>query len=343
VKETGEVIRENGATDDTLDLNGAANRILQYATFGTERVYLSNDDVAAIKRSSQPETGKACLILLGFKPISSIPIHLILDKAYFIYPTEEGAEGSTEAFAYLHASMRSKNVAGIGELLTHTTSTSRMVAIFPQDERKEVSENGFEEQILPPGMIIVKLPFEDDLRALEEDENVPAGDELIEKAMDLIQHQMLDDVEIGVNFENKSLHKFWSYIESVALDFPVPAEETYEMDLNEIEIWKAAGPQIESFRDLLPLEESIKSEVKLSSAVPQKRKKPEVPEDKSGIDWMHLFQTNCLPSSKVEDLKSFLKSRGSRCGGRKADLISRVSQIISEQINQENSSKIYNS
>jgi hypothetical protein len=343
VKETGEVIVASGATDDNSGLRTGSTRLLQYVTFGTERIYLSNEDVMTIKKCSQPEIGKACLILLGFKPIDAIPIHFIINKAYFIYPTDEGAEGSTEAFAYLHASMRKKNVVGIGELLTHSTSTSRLVALFPQDERKEVTENGYGDQIIPPGIIVVKLPFEDDMRAIEAGNDVPVDDALIEKAMDLIQHQMLDDIEIGINFENKALHKFWSYIESVALDFPAPAEEIYEMDLNEAEIWKAAGPQIAAFRDLLPREENNQSEKTLTSVVPRKRKTlKEVPEDKSGIDWLHVFRMDSLTNCKVEDLKSFLKSRGLRCSGRKADLIARVSQSISEQICQQGIEKLDN-
>jgi ATP-dependent DNA helicase 2 subunit 1 len=321
IKETGEVVKTTG---DTVAVS--EERILYFATFGTDQVPISPYDVAAIKKASNADTGTSSLILLGFKPQNAIPITHTVDKTYFIYPNDEGAEGSTEAFANLHAAMIRKNVVAIGELLTRVTTSSRMVAIFPQAER--LDDEG--DQVTPPGMIVVSLPYEDDVRKMQQEtEEDAATDDLIQEAIDLIRHQRLDDIEVGLNFENAAIHRFWNYIEAVALETTTPTKEQFETELNEEEVMKVAGAQIEAFRDSLP--EDVKV-VKKSRAAPRKRKIAEAAPDESGMDWAQLYSTDSLDSCKVDALKSYLRSIGARMGGRKEELVFRVSNSISEKL-----------
>lgn len=329
IKDTGEVVKTTGAGEAVAQSTVGIDRILNFATFGTDRVSISPDDVAKIKKASNAGTDRSSLIILGFKPQDAIPINLTVDKSYFIYPNDEEAEGSTDAFANLHAAMLRKKVVAIGELLTRITTSSRMVAIFPQAEQKEVEEDGFEEQITPPGMIVVNLPFEDDVRKIESDSGNAASEDLVEEAIDLIRHQKLEGIEVGVNFENAAIEKFWSYIEAVALETTIPAKEQHETELNEQEVLNVAGAQIEAFRDSLP--DDVKVEKK-SMGQPRKRKTAELVADESGLDWVQLYSTDSIPDCKVDDLKSYLKSVGARLGGRKDDLVIRVSQSISDKV-----------
>lgn len=320
IKDTGEVV-------STTATSGSTNkdRIVHFATFGTDRVSLSPNDVSKIKASSHAGTNKASLIVLGFKPEAALPITNILDaSSYLIYPNDTVAPGSTGAFANLHASMLRKNVVAIGELLTRVTACSRLVVLYPQAERRDIE---FNDQLIPPGMIVANLPFEDDVRKMNSDcvESI-ANEESVQKAMDLIRHQKLENVEIGLNFENAALERFWKYVEAVALEMSIPEQEQYETELNEEEVIQAAGHQIASFRDCLP--KDIKNENEETEAKGCKRK---LISDDSGIDWAQLYKTNALSECKVNELKSYLRSVGARVGGRKEDLVLRVSRSIEDR------------
>ena len=116
--------------------------------------------------------------------------------------------------------MVKKQIMGIGELLLRVSSTSRLVAIIPQKE--EYEQNDDEEsytQISPPGLLLVPLAFEDDMRVLLDTHNFEASKEMVHAAMELIRHQNIEDsIEIGQSFENPGLKNFWNLLEAVALD-----------------------------------------------------------------------------------------------------------------------------
>jgi hypothetical protein len=133
--------------------------LVKYYEFGGERVYLKPEEVLKMKRESN-STEKGSLILLGFRDIDSIPLHYMLDRSYFMFPNENLVKGSAAAFANLHAAMLRKNVLAIGEFIPRITSTTRMVAIYPQAEEKEELEDGSEVQTRPPGMVLIELPFQ---------------------------------------------------------------------------------------------------------------------------------------------------------------------------------------
>ena len=59
------------------------------------------------------------------------------------------------------------------------------------------------------------------------------------------------------------------------------------------------------------------------------RKEPRPPPaDSSGVDWRAAFDSGDVGKRSVEELKKFLRSRGGRLGGRKADLVERVREIL---------------
>ena len=113
---------------------------------------MTAEDVRVIRRKSNANKGTASLILVGFKPIASMP-RLTFQNSYFAYPNEEKVTGSGDAFAALLASMLRKEVIAIGELLLRATASSRLVAIVPQAEYH--SEDG--RQTKPPGLLIFQL------------------------------------------------------------------------------------------------------------------------------------------------------------------------------------------
>ena len=199
-------------------------RMCHFAEFGGVTVEKSKDEVASIKNDCNGNPECASLLLLGFKPLPRtyefLSMVKFVDKSIFVYPNDKVVKGSEKAFATLHKSMVKKQIMGIGELLLRVSSTSRLVAIIPQKE--EYEQNDDEEsytQISPPGLLLVPLAFEDDMRVLLDTHNFEASKEMVHAAMELIRHQNIEDsIEIGQSFENPGLKNFWNLIEAVALD-----------------------------------------------------------------------------------------------------------------------------
>ena len=192
-KETGERLTVKKSSDTSKEAKEVAaqqpglERIRTFHKLGKSNyIKITQQELAILKRKSNANSQFKSLVLLGFKKQSSIPFHHNL-KSYFVYPNDKVVEGSKEAFAHLHQSMLSKNVVGIGELLTRKTATSRLVSIHAfAEELEEVeddegnNEDGgadgdntpFLEQKFPPGWIVSILPFEDDLRSMPVDESM---------------------------------------------------------------------------------------------------------------------------------------------------------------------------
>ncbi len=250
---------------DTGEIIENKDRLRTFVEYGGKRVYLSRNDLSEIKKRGNSNPNFASLILYGFKPNNaSLPLHHILEKSIIAFPNEDLVSGSTKAFASLHSSMIRKNVYGVGELLTRVTGTSRMVAIVPQEQQQNDSNpNEMQNPVdsssglfYPPVFLIITLPFQEDIRASPDENGFIADDVTIDAAKDLIQHQQLHGIKIGYNFENPSLHKFWHYVECVALGIKLKerVDET-QMDVNKI--LESAKSQIEKFESLLPTEDSL--------------------------------------------------------------------------------------
>ena len=309
---------------------GVQDRIRTYCSFGNdERVPMSHEDMMELKRASNA-TSTPSLIILGFKSVDDIPFYHMTDSSYFMYPNDEMVEGSCVAFANLHASMIRKGVVAIGELLTRTQSSSRLVAVYPIPEKSD----GEQETTLPrpSGMLAVPLPFEDWIRAVEPDaaaratsEGGPdsdlATDELIRAFEDIVRKQTLQDAVIGEDFENAYLSDFWKYVERIALDEPAAPLQEYDTIVDEELVSKLVGREVETILSLLP-----------EDVVPTKegRKRDLVPDD-SGIDWQEKLLSESIDSCTAVDLKKYLRSVGAMVSGRKGELVDRVTDHLRQQ------------
>lgn len=308
-------------------------RIRYYIEFGNERVYFTKDEVDQIKMNSNAIPVAPCLILLGFKPtlsISSIIQCPLISRSMFAYPDETYVKGNRRAFGTLHASMLRKRVMAIGKFLFKTNGTERFVAVIPQEE--SLFENG--EQNRPPGLIIMPLAFEDDIRAIPDNGMTAADMTLVEAAENMIRHLNLDrEIVIGESFENPALKTFWNYIESVALGTPLSDtllnhdDTSWDVD----NILSACGEHIDKFNNLLPENEHVTSK--------NKRKSLSSDIEVVDIDWIKEFNENTLDKLSVNELKYYLRSKGEPISGRKADLIERIQRHISVVVKNEFASK----
>uniref|UniRef100_A0A7S0CAL4 Ku domain-containing protein n=1 Tax=Proboscia inermis TaxID=420281 RepID=A0A7S0CAL4_9STRA len=209
--DSGEIVREH--------------QLRSFVEFGGERVVISSDEVSHIKKLSNGSK-KSSLSILGFKPMNSIPKMHIMDRPYFAYPSdEEGILGSKEAFSALHTAMLDKKVLAIGKLITSVKATCHLVAIIPQCEStfyvgKESSPTlGSDEQekSYSSGFLIVHIPYEDDIRSLEDNFHASADSRLVKAVKGIICNQQFGEINLGNCFPNPAMSNFWNYIESIAL------------------------------------------------------------------------------------------------------------------------------
>ena len=305
---SGEILKSSREKSKSCD------RIRTYVEFGGQPVAVSQQEISEIKKQSNI-IQEASLVLLGFKEKNAVPLHYTVENPYFLYPNDEEVKDSTVAFANLHAAMIRKGVLAVGELLTKVTATSRLVAIYPQVE--ETDERGF--QVKPPGMVAVVLPFEDDVRALQEDTG-KATNESVNAGVNLIQHMTFEKGFDLDYFKNDSLAHFWTYIESIALETTLPTPEESLNQVSDEDVREAAGEQIDAFYASLP--EDI--------AKPDKKRK--LVQDESGCDWVYHYETNTLSECNTDELKMYLRSIGEKLVGKKADLVNRVSLSVGDRI-----------
>ena len=330
--------------------NANRQRQLQtYFEFGNEYVPFSLRDKVLIKQKCNTNPDFASLILLGFKPATSIPFYHTIEKSYFAYPSEfsnraanqshnNSSSNSVDAIAHLHMSMIRKNVVGIGELLTRATATSRLVVIRPiREVLRPVSndndgEEGEEEEVYmlirPPGLLITALPFEDEMRSATPSTSITqeVSEGLITAATNLIEKQSFDDdVEIGVDFTNAAMSRFWNYIEHIAYneDTMLDERQQYDTEIKAEEVLGQSGEEIDQLLALLP--ESVQPKKVPSSSRKRKATTGTTPpyrhpfeEDTSGVDWPTIVQQGALSKCTVVDLKTKLRSIGQTVNGNKA-------------------------
>jgi len=359
VDDKGEIFasfKPQGTTEEKSKPQPGLKRLRHYAKFGGELVGMTKEDLAELRYQANGGRDEAGLTLLGFRPIDSIPYTHTMGPAYLIYPNDDLVKGSRAAFQALHASMLRKQVLALGEVLFRIQWSSKLVAIYPLEEELEDGQ-----QKRPPGMMVVTLPFEDDMRELEPDaatrellvaadlggvkeeqdgarpEEVPSLDmdedadgivtgnvaskELVDAAVDLIGRQRLQGMTIGEDFTNAALDDFFNYLEAVALELPAASEPAeYDTRPDDDVILGVVRDQMEAFLQRLP--EDVVAKPKRAV---RKRK---VVADDTGIDWEELYRSDNLSSCKVDQLKSFLRSRGESATGKKAVLVQAVEECL---------------
>lgn len=123
--------------------------------FGGEQVSFTTEEQQALRNFGDP-----VIRIIGFKPLSALPIWANVKHPSFIYPSEEDYIGSTRVFSALHQKLLKDERLALVWFIPRRNATPALAAMIAGAER--VDENGV--QKVPPGMWIVPLPFADDVR-----------------------------------------------------------------------------------------------------------------------------------------------------------------------------------
>ena len=320
----------------------ALTRFRQFYSFAGELIPMPKEDVDSIRVFANGAYDPG-LTILGFKSRSSVPFYHSITSTYLILPSDNDVQGSANAFAQLRASMLRKNVVAIGEVLHRETWQSRLVAIIPIED--STSDDDLH---VPPGMFVMSLPFEDDIRAVVPDEASKEFDR-IKAEPSPIQSGVVKEEYSGTSGDN--VFGTWDD-EDEAVRGNVASEELVSAA---IKLMKKQGLNkrnlgndydnaalIEFYAYLknialdLPYEkveefdttinekkitekagdeikaflDCLPTDVPKAKATASRKRAKDLPPDDSGIDWKELFESRTVDSCKVDQLKKRLKSLG---------------------------------
>mmetsp|Transcript_44054 Transcript_44054/g.93790 ORF Transcript_44054/g.93790 Transcript_44054/m.93790 type:complete len:711 (+) Transcript_44054:140-2272(+) len=281
------------------------------------RVSIQPSNLAKMKRASNSLEAPG-LLVHGFRPMKLLPTTNLMSKTVICVANESRVSGSEKALYNLKQSMMKKGVFAVGELLLRATATSNMVAFVPKAD-------GF------GGFLIVQLPFREDTRNVPQSDIGFADRNAVDAAKDLISKTTLnlsEDFESCLP-ENPWLKHFFGYLESVSLGRALgEVEDDARMDADRM--LKNAAEEIESFSLSLPEDEGPAAKERKRKAPPSS--KPGVAREGIGEEWFDRYENDELGLLKNDELKAFLKSRGERVAGKKADLVDRATRVIREEL-----------
>lgn len=289
-----------------------------YQMFGGEKVIFEKEEVTSMKTFGDPG-----LLLMGFKPRSSVKTYHHIRPAQFLYPSEKSVSGSTTLFSALLGRCIAKDVVPICRFIPRRNSPPRFVALLPQEEEIDEHNN----QVKPPGFHVIFLPFTDDLRRIKYEQTPKATTEQINKAKQVIKN--LTSGFDSSNFENPSLQKHFKNLEALALDRDEPEELIDHTEPKTEAIDRKAGEAIKQFKDVVfpddydPLGKPAATKRKAGTADGSAAKRGKAGSDVE-IDMREEAQKGRLSKLTVPVLKDFVKQAGIKCGTKKADLVEAI-------------------
>ncbi|PWZ02103.1 SPOC domain-like protein [Testicularia cyperi] len=269
-----------------------------------------------------------CLKLLGFKDRSWLQFHWNVKHAYFIYPSDVEWKGSKKTFAALLASMVKKNKIGLGLFMPRQNVVPVFVAIVPQPE--EVLDG---QQINPPGMQIITLPYADDIRDIPHNllYTEGANDEQVEAAMAIIERYQKRQPFNPDHYPNPSLNHHYAVLMATAFQESLP-EAVEDVTLpSYASIRKRTAHLIQDWHDridgdarLAAVAKSARATGKSSGAGTAKSKTSF--EDDAQI--VALWQQGKLGAYTVDELRSACEFYRLDKKGKKAELTERIGEHL---------------
>lgn len=319
--------------------------------FGGDTITFSPEEMVQIRQCF----GDPVIRIVGFKPMSMLPLWANINKATFLYPSEADFIGSTRVFSALQQKLIKSKKMALTWFVARKNASPVMAAIIPGEERYD--ENG--EQTMPPGLWLVPLPFADDVRQCPEQPAEPrTTDELTDKMRIIIEQlQLPKGVYDPSKYPNPDLQWFYRILQAMALEEEVPTNPDDKTLPKYKQIDKRCGEYIEQYGQKFDEIFSVVGRSSLSSRPkaaakkrpaasaaadddddepkPKKRVKKEAKikdeDDDDGPTDAQMAALNDkgqITKQTVAVLKAYLSARGQSVSGKKADLVDRVQEYL---------------
>jgi ATP-dependent DNA helicase 2 subunit 1 len=319
--------------------------------FGGDAITFTPEEIIKIRQAF----GDPVIRIIGFKPLSSLPIWANINKATFIYPSEVDFIGSTRVFSALRQKLLKSKKMGLVWFISRRNAAPILAALIPAAEK--TNEDG--EQTMPPGLWLIPLPFADDIRSFPESAEKPlkATGELIDKMRIVIEQlQLPKGVYDPARYPNPDLQWFYRILQAMALEDEIPTKAEDKTVPRFKQIDKRCGEYIQDYGEEFKaafaqvaqpaFPHRGKATGKRGSVDPEDGGKPapkrvkkeakvkEEDGDEDGLtdEQMATFNNKGQISKQtVAVLKDFLAHRGQSATGKKADLVEKVQQYLEDK------------
>ncbi|KAL2361154.1 ATP-dependent DNA helicase II subunit 1 [Blastomyces dermatitidis] len=309
--------------------------------FGGEQISFTQEEQAALRNFGEPT-----IRIIGFKPLSALPIWASMKHPTFIYPSEEGYVGSTRVFSALYQTLLKKEKLALVWFVPRKNAAPVMAAMIPGTAK--LDEDG--EEIIPQGMWILPLPFADDIRQNPETNLITAPDELVDKMRTVIQLLQLPKAQYDPQkYPNPSLQWHYRILQALALDEDLPEQPEDKTIPKYRQIDKRAGEHVIAWGEELEAQHLILEAKQPATSTLVKRpasraqeqvnggsrpsKKVKTSSDATGADEevrLH-YEKGVLNRLTVAVLKDYLQSQNLSTTGKKADLVERVEEFLEQK------------
>ncbi|KAI4122373.1 MAG: hypothetical protein LQ338_005862 [Usnochroma carphineum] len=307
--------------------------------FGGEQIPFTPEEISSLRNFGEP-----VIRIIGFKPVSMLPIWANLKPATFIYPSEEHYVGSTRVFAALHQKLLSSQKMGIVWYIARTNAAPVIAALYPGAEKRD---DGKDVQIMPPGLWLIPLPYADDIRQKPEVANlIRAPDPLIDRMRPVIQQLQLPKARYDpARYPNPALQWHYRVLQAMALDEELPEKPDDKTLPKYKQIDKRAGEYVLEWASEMQAQHEAWEKGNRGSAIGVgtgggKRsaaavegggvgKKARVEKDGAEADdagMTKAFKSNWIHKLTVSSLRNWLSGKGLDTKGKKAELVERVEE-----------------
>lgn len=310
--------------------------------FGGEQITFTPEEVNELRHFGDPG-----IRIIGFKPMSMLPIWANLRPSTFIYPSEDDYVGSTRVFAALQKKLLDDKKIGLAWYVARKNATPQIAAIIPGAEKLD----DLGAQVIPPGLWITPLPFADDIRQNPETTLIRAPETLIDLMREVIQQlQLPKAVYDPSRYPNPSLQWHYRILQAMALEEDIPEQQDDKTIPKYRQIDKRAGPYATEWGIELETQHAAwekENRPIASSSASTKRSAAGLTDDLSvrgakkakttggagdavidDASMKKLFDKNDVKKLTVAELKPWLSSKGLDAVGKKAELVDRVEGFL---------------
>ncbi|EKG12005.1 DNA-binding SAP [Macrophomina phaseolina MS6] len=305
--------------------------------FGGETVSFTEEETKALRYFGDP-----VVRIIGFKPLSMLPEWANLRSAIFLYPTEADFIGSTRVFSALQQNLLQKQKMAIAWFIPRRNAVPTLAALIPGKEKL----GDRNEQVRPPGLWAITLPYVDDIRRNPETALVRASDRLTDIMRDIVQNLTLPKGEYDPSrYPNPALQWFYRILQAIALEDELPDKPDDRTVPKHRQINKRVGERVVEWGKALEeeygywtqsarkrrAEEAGEDVPGRAASATNKRLKSEagaVPSKTSdAIDDAEMrsrYEKGTIAKLTVPVLKDWAHSKHISVAGKKADVVERI-------------------
>ncbi|KAI1965982.1 ATP-dependent DNA helicase II subunit 1 [Ophidiomyces ophidiicola] len=301
--------------------------------FGGDHISFTQEEQSTLRNFGDP-----VIRVVGFRPMSSLPIWASTKHPTFIYPSEEGFVGSTRVFSALQQTLSKKEKYALVWFIPRKNAAPVMAAMIPGIEK--LDDNGT--QVMPPGMWVLPLPFADDIRQNPETHNIVAPETLIDKMRAVIEMLKLPKARYDpLKYPNPSLQWHYRILQALALDEDLPEIPEDKTIPKYKQIHKRVGEDVIAWGQELEIHYRLLERRQPATSTLVKRPAPSkrdnaterttkrVKTDGPAADVVKLhYEEGILNKLTVAALKEYLLSQDLSGAGKKADLIDRIQMFL---------------